>query len=138
MYCAKKKNFFSNLGAPRCEPEPNLSNLNLGVRVRVRQLPAPNLSVQVRVRQNDPEPEPNRTATSLELTGILLISLYESPQKYQHQLIPEPTFNIIEFTELKLPGTTSTLIEHAATNVSSSIPYIRKITHYFIDFIKPV
>src|SRR5271168_6048 len=50
-------------------------------------------------------------------------SLYEIPQKYQHQVIPEPTFNIIEFTELKLPGTTSTLIEHAATNVSSSIPY---------------
>ena len=46
-------------------------------------------------------------------------SLYEIPQKYQHQLIPEPTFNIIEFTELKLPGTTSILIGHAAKNCFS-------------------
>jgi hypothetical protein len=41
-------------------------------------------------------------------------SLYEIPQKYR--LIPEPSLNIIEFTELKLPGTTSTLIEYAANN----------------------
>jgi hypothetical protein len=40
------------------------------------------------------------------LNGIL--------QKYQIQLIPEPTLNIIEFTELKLPRTSSTLIEYAA------------------------
>ena len=42
--------------------------------------------------------------------------LYEIPQEYQHQLIPEPTFNIIKFTELKLPGTTSTSIEYTAKN----------------------
>ena len=46
-------------------------------------------------------------------------SLYEIPQKYQYHLIPERTFNIIEFTELKLPGTTSTLIEYIAKNCFS-------------------
>ena len=43
-------------------------------------------------------------------------SLYEIPQEYHNQLVPEPTFNIIQFTELKLPRTTSTLIEYAAKN----------------------
>ena len=47
--------------------------------------------------------------------------LYEIPQKYRYHLIPERTFNIIEFTELKLPGTTSTLIEYAAKNCFSSL-----------------
>jgi hypothetical protein len=40
-------------------------------------------------------------------------SLCEISQKYQYrlQVIP-PTFNIIEFTELKLPKTTSTVVEY--------------------------
>ena len=46
-------------------------------------------------------------------------SLYEIPQEYQLQLLPEPTFNIIQFTKLKLPGTTSTLIEYATKNCFS-------------------
>ena len=48
-------------------------------------------------------------------------ALYEIPQEYQHQLMPEPTFrvNVIQFTELQLPGTTSTLIEYAAKNCFS-------------------
>ena len=43
-------------------------------------------------------------------------TLYEIPRQHRLQLIPDLTLNIIEFTELKLPETTSTLIEYAAKN----------------------
>ena len=43
-------------------------------------------------------------------------TLYEIPRQYQLLLIPNLTLNIIQFTELKLPETTSTLIEYAAKN----------------------
>ena len=40
-------------------------------------------------------------------------TLYEIPRQYQLLLIPNLTLNIIQFTELKLPKT-STLIEYVA------------------------
>ena len=43
-------------------------------------------------------------------------TLYEIPWQHRLQPIPDLTLNIIEFTELKLPETTSTLIEYAAQN----------------------
>ena len=43
-------------------------------------------------------------------------TLYEIPQQYRLLLIPDLALNIIQFTELKLPETTSTLIEYAAKN----------------------
>jgi hypothetical protein len=48
-------------------------------------------------------------------------TLYKIPRQYQLLLIPDLTFNVIQFTELKLPETCSTLIEYAAKNCFSEV-----------------
>ena len=61
------------------------------------------------IRQNHIYPE-KFTCRITSLPG----PLYDIPQQFQLQLIPDMTLDIIQFTELKLPETTSTLIEYAA------------------------